>query len=288
MLGYTNTDWSSVLVPEMPPRDGLDAILGGYRRIPVAQHGADIYCDTRLISAELAYRAEQPELHPGYASEATLGLPSALEGDVFWASVASIPARRIISQLLRNISLLGTFRFIRDRAGVARNANTRPMRPSEAKAVFAAHLRALDARLADHGPFLGGSRPDYLDFAAYHTFWFQCVVGELPMPQGKRALMSWYESMRGIGHGQSSEIDVETACQSITKTAPEALPAESEADAQLGESVTVRPMDYALDGTQGRLMAQTAERWIISRDTKWGAVHVHFPRDGFELIAQQA
>ncbi len=42
MLGYTGMSWESVTVREMPPRPQLDQLAGGYRRIPVAQIGADM------------------------------------------------------------------------------------------------------------------------------------------------------------------------------------------------------------------------------------------------------
>jgi len=42
MLGYAGMRWESVIVPEMPPRPQLDRLAGGYRRVPVAQIGADI------------------------------------------------------------------------------------------------------------------------------------------------------------------------------------------------------------------------------------------------------
>ena len=50
MLGYTGMSWESVTVPEMPPRPQLDRLAGGYRRVPVAQMGADILCDSKPMA----------------------------------------------------------------------------------------------------------------------------------------------------------------------------------------------------------------------------------------------
>ena len=44
MFGYTGLRWHSVISPPMPPRPNLDPLTGGYRRIPVAQKGADLFC----------------------------------------------------------------------------------------------------------------------------------------------------------------------------------------------------------------------------------------------------
>ena len=282
LLGYTDTVWQGVIVPEMPPRVALDPLLQGYRRIPVAQDGADIYCDTRLIASELAARTERPELAPANADETALNLSSDLEGDVFWACVASIPATQILKQLVRNISLLGAFRFIRDRAGVARDAVTKPMSPKQAKQVFATHLQELNAYLEHGSPFLGGETPDYLDFSAYHTLWFQCVVGEIPAPEHHLALMRWYRSMQAIGHGEHKQISAKMAQRAARGASPR--PVESlVAHADLGKPVGLRPDDYALDETRGELVAVTNDRYVIAQDADVGRLHLHFPQTGFTL-----
>ena len=47
LAGYLGVSWRSVEVPIQPPRDQLAILAGGYRRIPVMQCGADIFCDTK-------------------------------------------------------------------------------------------------------------------------------------------------------------------------------------------------------------------------------------------------
>ena len=42
--------WRSVTVPMVAPKPDLTALTGGYRKVPVMQIGADVYCDTRLIA----------------------------------------------------------------------------------------------------------------------------------------------------------------------------------------------------------------------------------------------
>ena len=63
-LGYKGLDWCSVIIPPVAPKPDLTPLTGGYRRTPVLQVGADIYCDTRLILAELERRKPQPTLFP--------------------------------------------------------------------------------------------------------------------------------------------------------------------------------------------------------------------------------
>jgi glutathione S-transferase len=52
-FGLKGLHWHSVIQPRIAPKPELVALTGGYRRIPVLQIGADIYCDTRRILAEL-------------------------------------------------------------------------------------------------------------------------------------------------------------------------------------------------------------------------------------------
>ncbi|MEP5766655.1 MAG: glutathione S-transferase family protein [Halieaceae bacterium] len=285
MLGYTGINWQSTIAPEMPPRPGVDPLAGGYRRIPVAQQGADIFCDTRLISAEIATLAAMPALDPGHCDEAALGFDAALEGDVFWACVASIPARKILSQLFRKLGVRKAVRFIFDRAGMARAAKTRPMSPQQAAAVFERHLEQLEAQLSGSALFLFGDSPSHTDFAAYHTLWFQHVVGELPLPAHLPQLLAWYERISAFGHARSDELSVEQAFAAARHAEPREIPAAMTVDALIGEQVSVQPDDYALDSTGGTLVGVSDSRIIIARDSEVaGRVHVHFPAQGFTLV----
>ena len=54
LLGYLGAAWHSVEIPSIMPRPLLMPLSGGYRRIPVAQIGADVYCDTKIIARALA------------------------------------------------------------------------------------------------------------------------------------------------------------------------------------------------------------------------------------------
>ncbi|MDD9915100.1 MAG: glutathione S-transferase N-terminal domain-containing protein, partial [Rhodospirillaceae bacterium] len=66
-LGYKGLSWRSVIIPPVAPKPDLTPLTGGYRRTPVLQIGADIYCDTKLILRQLERLQPQPTLYPnGY------------------------------------------------------------------------------------------------------------------------------------------------------------------------------------------------------------------------------
>jgi len=77
ILAYKNLDWHSVGQPMWLPRPCLTPMTGAYRRIPVLQIGADIYCDTRLIARKLEQLHPEPSIYPP-------GLEGAAEAFAQW------------------------------------------------------------------------------------------------------------------------------------------------------------------------------------------------------------
>jgi glutathione S-transferase len=65
VLGFKGLAWRSVQIPMVMPKPDLTVLTGGYRKTPVMQIGADIYCDTRRIAIELERRHPHPSLFPG-------------------------------------------------------------------------------------------------------------------------------------------------------------------------------------------------------------------------------
>src|SRR3979411_984121 len=78
MLGFKGLAWRGGGRPPIPPPRDPAPLPGGYRRIPVLQEGADLWCDTRLIARELERRVPEPTLFPAAAS-------GAAEAIAWWA-----------------------------------------------------------------------------------------------------------------------------------------------------------------------------------------------------------
>ena len=62
--GASRLAWKSVVIPVVMPKPDVVALTGGYRRTPLLQIGAHVYCDTARITAELERRAPAPTLYP--------------------------------------------------------------------------------------------------------------------------------------------------------------------------------------------------------------------------------
>lgn len=282
MFGYTGLSWQSLISPEMPPRPNLDPLVGGYRRIPVGQTGADLFCDTQLICEEIALLAAMPELALDRANAEVVAYVENLDNTVFWDCVLSVPVASALRQLVRKIGLWRTLRFLKDRAAIGKNARMTAPSPKRAAQQFQRHLKELEARLQSR--FLFGDTATIADFSAYHTLWFQCDVAGLPMPQHLPQVVAWYQRMGEFGHGDRQEISQTQAFAAARDNAPRPIPVECMGDSSIGTQVAVRPCDYALDAVKGTLLGASDTRLIVARETEaFGTVHVHFPRAGYDL-----
>src|SRR5690606_9967098 len=72
MLGYKRLAWRSVEIPIVMPKPDLMALTGGYRKTPVLQIGADVYCDSLAIARVLDERHPEPAIF--HAADAALDL----------------------------------------------------------------------------------------------------------------------------------------------------------------------------------------------------------------------
>lgn len=283
MFGLASQAWGSVLTSPYPPRPDVDPLAGGYRRIPVAHLGADVFCDTALIATELAALTGCAALAPTIAEPQARALAERAEGDVFFAAITSAPPLKLLRKLLSAAGPLGTVRFIRDRAGMMKGASSEPPKGGEAAQLFDAFLADLDAHLAAHA-CLGGDQPGYADFCAYHPIWLAQSVGGAVTLKRYAAVLAWLDRMASLGQGERREMTPEQAFAEARESTPRALPADPGSHEALGSKVTIAPDDYARIGVTGTLVAATGERYILAREAEGlGTVHVHFPQAGYAL-----
>lgn len=284
MFGLKQLHWQSVLSPEQPPRKNVDPLSGGYRRIPIAQIGADVFCDTFVIAQEVARLAHAPELDPERATGDAVDIIARAEGDVFFAAIGSVSPATLLGTLLRKLGPFGTLKFALDRGRMMRDATIKPAQGKSARAIMKAFLEDLDRRLADRN-YLVGPDPSIADFAAFHPLWLHVSSSRRPLDPCFANVVHWYDRVASFGHGQREEVDPEYAFEAARSAKPRALPAiTGESDPRIGRRVSVAPSDYGTVPVLGTLAAITASRCIVARDAEpFGALHVHFPLRGFAL-----
>lgn len=282
MLGYAGLSWQSALTREMPPRPVLAQLAGGYRKIPVAQIGADVFCDSRRIAAEIAALANKPELALENLDDEARAWAGRADLDMFFPCVlaAGTPAMR--RKARQSMSLLDMGRFMLDRINMSRKAAVKIAGFKEARPLVLAHLAQVEARLQQD--FLFGSAPNHADFSTYHGLWFIRDLGESPLVDDFPATLAWMDRIAAFGEGQRSEIAPQQALEAAAGAEPRPIAPADQADPHSGQRVTIAPSDYGQVPTAGTLAGATDSSWILAREESGpGRVHVHFPRQGYSL-----
>lgn len=285
-LGYKGLSWRSVKVELMPPRPLLDALTGGYRRVPVLQIGADIYCDTEIIFKALERARPEPTLYP-----TGQGLAKALS--FWWDRATWKPAIGVLVDYIgddlpeaflkdRKESYLG---YDMSKAAMA------PMLPAYLQQMTA--LGAwLDDILEENGDYVTGDRLSAADITCYHSLWLlraNCGADGIDARLGlSPRITAWMERIAEIGHGESTDMTPEDALAAAKAARPSAPAFDADSDPsgiRTGTAVTVTPDDNARVPVEGELVAANAQEIVIRRETpETGVLHIHFPRAGFETL----
>jgi glutathione S-transferase len=285
-LGHKGLAWRSVEIAGLPPRPLLSPLTGGYRRAPVLQVGADIYCDTQVILPTLdRLHPGQPLVPPGSEGVAT-GLGFAWERQMW------IP---MIGVLVHYIGEHIPPEFLKDRKeGYLMVDISKPaMAP-----LFPQHLQFVRAQLAwlrqalAARPFLFGDAPSAADLACWQTVYLlrKNCPPEVDTLLDLGPLVPWYDRIAAIGHGTPTPMSAEDALAVARDTRP-SPPTHLDPDGdpgglRAGCPVVVTPDDNARVPVRGTLVAAGPAEVVIHRhDPQAGDLHIHFPRLGFDVVA---
>ena len=278
MLGYAGLAWRSVRVTEMPPRPVLDVLVGGYRKIPVAQIGADVYCDTKTITTQIARLSGKPALALENCADDIQAFVRRADAEVFMAFVMTAGPGALVA-FVKETSLLATLRFVKDRIGIFRKAKMKAMSGADAKALTRRHLDEMETLLKQG--FLFGEQPCVADFSAFHSIHtiLQLKGARLFVDHAKVA--AWFKRMQAFGHGSSAALSDEQALD----IARDAQPADlGEHAISAPRVVSIAPDDYARDPVKGLLIGEHEHGWVLRREhPRIGSVNLHFPKAGFSL-----
>ena len=286
ILGYKNLAWKSVVIPMVSPKPDLVALTGGYRRTPVLQIGADIYCDTALIADVLEHIEPMPTLYPEPSKGMARTLAQWADSTLFWTSMAYNMQPRGVGQLFEHAPPEAAAAFVEDRK--AMSEGVRRQRPQDAAAAYRSYLRRLSDMLDDR-PFLLGDIACITDFAMYHPLWFTRVRTSVlaNILDATPAVLEWMDKMAFIGHGAMEKASAREAIDIAASCMPAALSEQvfqDEHGIALGSQVTIHAESFGLEPTQGELVAATRMHYTLRRtDARAGLLHIHFPRIGYTL-----
>ena len=291
VLGYKNIAWKSVIIPMIMPKPDVVALTGGYRKTPILQIGADIYCDTALICDVLEHLQPEPSLYPEPSKGMGRTLAQWADTTLFWTAMAYNFQPPGVAQVFANASPEAAKAFADDRQAMRQGMPRMPA--ADSAAAYKSYLRRMSDML-DDWPFLLGSLPSIADFAAYHPLWFTrtrtpAMAGIL---NATPAVLTWMDRMAAMGHANFEKFTAADAIAVAAAATPAALHDDifqDEHGISLGSQVTINSENFGLEPTHGELVAATRMRYTLRRtDQRAGTVHVHFPRVGYILKKAQA
>ena len=280
VFGLKDIAWTSVRISRIMPRPDLMPLTGGYRRTPVMQIGADIYCDTQCIVREIERRFPDPTLFP--AGEGLAWASSMWSDRSFFQNTVNLVFGSLADKVPQS--------FIEDREklrGAKFDVGAMKAAIPQMRDQFRAHMQWIEAQLGDGRPWLNGSRASLVDVNAYMNVWY--VRSNLPDAGAMLAefglACAWESRMRGIGHGRREEMSSAAALDLAKNATPQTAVTGDPHDPngrKPGDRVEVSPDDYGKVKVSGEIVSLSSQHIALRRhDTRAGEIVVHFPRAGF-------
>ena len=290
-LGYKKLAWKSVVIPAILPKPDVIALTGGYRRTPILQVGADVYCDTTLICDVLEHVQLEPMLYPPHLKGVSRVFAQWADTVLFWAAMAYNLQPKGAAYVFGKAPPEMAKAFGEDRK--AMSGNMVRLRPADATSAYRSYLRRI-AHMTEEHDFLFGTEPCVADFATYHSLWY--TRNQVPpladILNATPAVAEWMDRVAAIGHGGMDRFNAGDAITVAQGAEP--MPAgqnllvdsafQDDHGIALGSQVTITAESFGPEPTAGILIAATRTHYTLRRETeRTGTIHVHFPRIGYVL-----
>lgn len=285
LLGLCGHPWWSVEIPRVPPKPLLMPLTANYRRTPVLQIGADIYCDSQNIAHTLAERGHSSRVFGSQAPGAVMSLAAWVEQTVF-----ALAVRLVITDALDT----APSEFIQDRGDLyfGKGWTSDQLRQEQTSVALElhGHLAYLESMLLTT-PYLGGSTASLSDAAAASVVWFLKArwSNGLACLAAFPRLVAVLDTLEGLSLHAVGDLRGEDALQialmSCTGTEPELSDWASALGYTLGSTVRVRPAGESSDpDVIGSLRALSDLRISLDHwDPQVGDVVIHFPLPGYRV-----
>ncbi|MGO9450558.1 MAG: glutathione S-transferase family protein [Candidatus Binataceae bacterium] len=282
IFAHKKISWRSVEQPVIMPKPKLIPLTGGYRRIPVLQIGADVWCDTGIIIRKIDELFPEPTIYPD-GTEAASHMINLFADRRFFFSTTPVIFEKLAP-------LIGK-EFLEDRSKMMRGANFEEITliAPDARNYVRAYLDNLDRTLAKQ-PFILGSSFSLADAACFHCVWFlRAEPAAFSLAQKCPNLMRWFERIDAMGYGDVKPMDPDEALKIAKESTPAAKESADRGDPnglKPGMRISVRPEDYGFDPVTGTVVASSIYEIAIEReDAQLGKIVNHFPKLGFRIAA---
>ena len=286
-LGLKGLSWSDVEIPRLPPKPDLTCLTGGYRRTPVMQIGADIYCDSQCILREIHRRNPEPTFFPGGAQGMAVAVSRWTDGELFDLAVKIILGAA-------GDALDPAFAADRGRLYMgpdwAERLKAAGADLPHLAALMRAHLGWVDDRLSRGRDFMLGAEPGLPDVLVWHVVWFlrgRWADGPAFLAQFEN-LTAWEARMEALGHGDAEPMSAADAIAIAKNSEITTVQTTDPADPQglaPGQKVAIAPdVDGGEQAVEGTVRLVSRDQIAVDReDTRAGQICVHFPRAGYRV-----
>ena len=286
-FGIKGLFWRSVEENRLPPRPELFAMTGGYRRIPVLQVGADLYCDSLCILRALERMKPEPTLFPIGIGGMPFGLSRWTDDELF-----SHAFKAVIAPVAGDLPS----EFVNDRARLYLGANHDLAKEAADMPHTLSQLRSMfgwvDDRLRSEVKFILGDDPGMPDILVWYLYWFlrERYEGAAKLFAEFDALNKWSERVDALGTGEQSAMSCEEALEIAKNAEPRSAKTEDPTDPlglKIGMNVTIEPITESGETPiSGTIHAVGRDDIALAMSNEaCGAVVVHFPRVGYRVKA---
>jgi len=284
LLGYCGLEWNSVTINNIMPRPNLMELSGGYRKTPILQDGASVFCDTKIIAWHLVAKAGKESVYnAGFTANR---FAEWADTTLFRTAVGLCFQPKAVEVIAAQLGAKNLEAFMADRAELSGGQQLASITPALAEASFVHYLRELESSL--NKPFLFGDEPSIADFSLYHCLWFISMNPVVaPLLDDFPAVKRYMQPFVNWGQHPGVESTSEAALECGTQAEPE-LFAYGESLAtegvELGDAVKVTPDDYGRIPVEG-VLAHVSDVAIAVRrtDPVAGQINAYFPRTGFDV-----
>src|SRR6266436_5439521 len=215
IFGLKRLKWRAVEQPSIMPKPNLVPLTGGYRRIPVLQIGADVWCDTGIIIRKIDELKPEPTIYPG-------GLTAAADTMNQWADRRMFFSTTPV--IFEKLAAVVPKEFIEDRSKMMQGANFAEIAQvaPDARNQVVAFLDQLERQLNGRS-FILGNAFSLADAASFHPVWFLRIEpSSFALAQKYKNVMRWFERIDAMGYGEVKPMDPDEALKIAKDSTPAA------------------------------------------------------------------
>ncbi|KAL0079328.1 hypothetical protein J3Q64DRAFT_1870845 [Phycomyces blakesleeanus] len=293
-LNYKKVDYKTVLINMIEPRPLRRPLDGGYRKTPILQINNHIFCDTKVIIAELEKRYPEPSFYPATRSgQATEALCKAFsqwtDSTLLFALVSQCGSMKLPEGFANDRAA-----YLGKEIDFAQMAEIAPFLKLEIQAQFeVAEQLLLENDQGSKEWVLGTQLPSMADFHfATDTMFAGGLMGETWLKENFPKLAAHKARVLNIGNYEriksmpsiSAEEALEIAKKEGLEFEGEVKPTGTSLKTDMLVSVT--PVDTGKIPVVGSLVHLTSQEVVLKHIDQESSleVFIHFPVIGFAIV----